>query len=1018
MELRDILSLNSSLNSIKKIESYLSTKDINHRDYAPSLAHLGWITFDLGMVSEAFNILYNFLEVCTDHSKPVIYNALIKMYYAQHDYDNALKAIEYKRPFLPRYNKANYYEDLMNYYEIIGNKTEFIRYSLIYLEDDISDERRLKALVKLGDAYLSLCDYHRFKEKNVIIETLALGLKLDNVYLQARYNEAFVLAKEKNYHESMGIVEELLLNKLDDNLLAQVLTLKLELLVALNELRKASIFESEYEKIVDNGDIKTQIRFAKCCVNLYQMLNNNFNFEVYDLKLANLLSVKEENFDNKKSLKKKNNKRVNIDLHFNTKKEDNKTDHEVTQIPEMVKEDYSYTESANLFDKLTSLFSEFIAYPTIRDFLRDFFIKLKKIAFFDEAYVWYLNTCYHYKKERLYDKKNISIEQTTFEEAKNTNEVIVHDAKERYVDILTGKMYQESYRIMTFSNGLFAVGFRALDERLITEKLNYEVLKFVSTFIFEKLNFYHNGSKMSNKYQLELMMLDKLLFGYRIQMDNLVYLSKSLQQKFLLDEKVVVDEFYQYFRNEDLINYRKVIQELTELPQEVQYSLKINDEEIHIKEKLFKNNDMIAGILTDITKDRQTVNEIREDAYNDSISKVFTKRKLDIDLDELIETNKFSLIMLNINDFKKYNELYGFEFGDQLIYAIGMYLKEYQKLALSIYHYDSDRFVLAINDINDKRAIKKHAIDIANYLNNRLKTLNYRVDLSFKMGILRYPTDTTSKNHDEINKYLFSAFSNALYETDKVSIGFYDFERYKKQMFESQLVTHISESIDLNHLKIEYTQVVNLKDKTCDHYIPHLNLTNYAVEEAKIFEVIKRRGMLYQVEKYLIHKTMYELMEMYKDTKRYFSVVFKISEETLKGEHFVEYLLEQLKFFNLPKTAITIYFTSASDSECIDVLNLLTKNEIMVATSNVEILKKVKISYFYYQLPNYVITLENEFLAFIKAFCDQKGISFVVDEVNNQAVVTRFIDLGCYLFSGKIYGNLVNKDSIIKNYIA
>ena len=69
-------------------------------------------------------------------------------------------------------------------------------------------------------------------------------------------------------------------------------------------------------------------------------------------------------------------------------------------------------------------------------------------------------------------------------------------------------------------------------------------------------------------------------------------------------------------------------------------------------------------------------------------------------------------------------------------------------------------------------------------------------------------------------------------------------------------------------------------------------------------------------------------------------------------------------------------------------------------------------------MPNYVITLENEFLAFIKAFCDQKGISFVVDEVNNQAVGTRFIDLGCYLFSGKIYGNLVNKDSIIKNYIA
>lgn len=90
----------------------------------------------------------------------------------------------------------------------------------------------------------------------------------------------------------------------------------------------------------------------------------------------------------------------------------------------------------------------------------------------------------------------------------------------------------------------------------------------------------------------------------------------------------------------------------------------------------------------------------------------------------------------------------------------------------------------------------------------------------------------------------------------------------------------------------------------------------------------------------------------------------------------------------------------------------------MIATSNIELIKNVRINYFYYQLPNYVQSLENEFLVLVKAFCDQKTIQFIVDQVNNKNVITRFIDLGCYLFSGKVYGALLTKDEIVKAFLA
>ena len=87
MDIREILALEPSTASIKKIDNFLSNLTPNHRDYPRALAHLAYLTFTLGDVSGAFTILFNYLEICIDKEKPTIYNTLIKIYYLQKDYD-------------------------------------------------------------------------------------------------------------------------------------------------------------------------------------------------------------------------------------------------------------------------------------------------------------------------------------------------------------------------------------------------------------------------------------------------------------------------------------------------------------------------------------------------------------------------------------------------------------------------------------------------------------------------------------------------------------------------------------------------------------------------------------------------------------------------------------------------------------------------------------------------------------------------------------------------------------------
>ena len=116
MDIREILALEANATSIKKIDNFLSELTPNHRDYPRAISHLAYLTYSLGDVSGAFQMLFSYLDVCIDKEKPTVYNALIKIYYEQKDYDNVLSMIENKKKYLPNYNKIAYYEDLIVYY--------------------------------------------------------------------------------------------------------------------------------------------------------------------------------------------------------------------------------------------------------------------------------------------------------------------------------------------------------------------------------------------------------------------------------------------------------------------------------------------------------------------------------------------------------------------------------------------------------------------------------------------------------------------------------------------------------------------------------------------------------------------------------------------------------------------------------------------------------------------------------------------------------------------------------------
>ena len=1037
MDIRQILALEANAASIKKIDQFLSLITPNHRDYPKALSHLAYLTYLLGDTSSAFQLLFNYLEICIDKEKPTIYNTLIKIYYLQKDYDNVLNMIETKKGYLPNYNKIAYYEDLMEYYEATKNSSELIRTILTYLDDDISEERRLKALIRLCKEYLDNENYERFNEKNKLVQSLALSLSEDSIYQNARYEEAYVLVKEASYPKALAMVDEMLEIHLSKELRGKILALKLEILVALGEYRRASIFEAEYEYEVEESSLEAKLNFAKQCIILYEALNNRFNKSSYEERYNALLLEQQKTVKHEEKVKRSKTSKHTIELNFLKKEKSlapsytpqNKTENITTTT--IHREEATYIESAS---KLLEIAEEFIklnkqVFSQFRDYLRNFFMILAKLANFEEAYLLTKNNKYygyHYKKERLYEKKTntlslndtILLEVFDFEE-----EIIIPDSKETtYVDIVTNKLYcdMESQTIIALPLTKAAILFSSKDNSLLTDKLNYETLKIVCAYLQLKWNNEQNELYLLKKHHDYTFMLEHIVSGYKKQVDNYIFLSKTASDMFNVNEAISLDEFYNLIIPQYLFEYRKIVNDLINkkiTETSVRFASMVDGNIKHFQED-FKIDEegVILSVINDITQKVKEEENAQFMAHYDPISGAYNKSKLVYDLERVVDTNKFSLFAFNVIGFKNYSEIYGYDFTDQLIFAIGKYFKEYDS-DLGVYHLDGDKFVLILQNQNDKRAMIKYAKSISIYMSKKLKALNYRLNINFEVGILRYPTDTTEKSPQKLIDYLLSALSSAHTNSIATSVSCYSKEDYKKQFFQSQLVTHVSEAIDNNHLALYYQQVVDVTNNSCDHYYVSLNLSNFAVDDEVIYEVLKKRNMKKTIERYMIHKALYELEEMYKETKLYFNLSFKVSKETLVDETFKDYLLEQLKFFNIPTTAITICYNDEMTDEAYEVLKKLVNSQILISSTSFELLKQIPLYYFYYKLPKDIKNIENDFIEILKEYCDKRHTRFVMDNTNNKELIAHFAQTGISLYSGRVYSALLSKADIIKSVL-
>ena len=155
--------------------------------------------------------------------------------------------------------------------------------------------------------------------------------------------------------------------------------------------------------------------------------------------------------------------------------------------------------------------------------------------------------------------------------------------------------------------------------------------------------------------------------------------------------------------------------------------------------------------------------DISEQAIIDSLSGLYNQRYFKEMLSKTVSRavrypEKISLILLDLDNFKKINDDYGHLAGDKIISAVGKTILEtIREIDISA-RYGGDEFAILLPNTDSKGSITLAEKIKSNFENKLMKMNELKIKPTFSLGIATFPDNAETKND------LFEKSDEALYE--------------------------------------------------------------------------------------------------------------------------------------------------------------------------------------------------------------------------------------------------------------
>lgn len=164
----------------------------------------------------------------------------------------------------------------------------------------------------------------------------------------------------------------------------------------------------------------------------------------------------------------------------------------------------------------------------------------------------------------------------------------------------------------------------------------------------------------------------------------------------------------------------------------------------------------------EVTRQQLLQQELKHIAEHDELTQVSTRRAFEQISESLLKkssskSEKFSLLFIDIDEFKQVNDNYGHQIGDKVLQHVAKAIQSSIRHSDVVARIGGDEFIVLMPNISEQTALHKVSKAVIKQIQQASKDLNMQINISCSIGISIYPD-----HGNTINELLIKA-DKALY---------------------------------------------------------------------------------------------------------------------------------------------------------------------------------------------------------------------------------------------------------------
>lgn len=260
----------------------------------------------------------------------------------------------------------------------------------------------------------------------------------------------------------------------------------------------------------------------------------------------------------------------------------------------------------------------------------------------------------------------------------------------------------------------------------------------------------------------------------------------------------------------------------------------------------------MAGSHTDITKRKMWENHVNKLAFFDSITDLPNRSSLNIALEKMmLEEDIFSLVFIDIDNFKSVNDTLGHSFGDELLKKISKKFSVLLNDSCTLYRWGGDEFVFLLTDITSSEDVKKFIRKIKQLLNNSICVNGSELFVTASIGASLFPENSTTPEE------LLQAADMAMYYAKSIKKN--NYKIYNKQIYinnlnKLKLEKDLRNAVKNNAFKVMYQPQFNVKTQKItgvEALVRWITPDNNVISPANFIPIAEETGLIIPISEFV-----------------------------------------------------------------------------------------------------------------------------------------------------------------------